>query len=173
MKEHWKYKINWIGFPKTHRKVAGVYKIGDVYVGASKHIRERIIMHFGCAINGCFYPNQFTKAYIMEMIESGKPIDVELLSTDPMDERIFCEKLKLPGNAAITARYYDQLYGIKKKKPMKLYKLTCINEDGRDEENGYFLKEENAKARKAELDSQPRNIKYGIVQYIVEIEIED
>ncbi len=56
---------------------------------------------------------------------------------------------------------------------MKLYKLECLNEDGQIENNGYYLKKENAENAKSEMDSWGGNISYGIVQNIIEIETED
>ena len=56
---------------------------------------------------------------------------------------------------------------------MTFYKLECVNEDGNIEENGYFLKPENAEKAKVELDSCKINIKYGIKQHIITIQTED
>lgn len=56
---------------------------------------------------------------------------------------------------------------------MKLYKLECLTEDGIVEENGYYLNKENAEKTKSVMDKWNRNIKYGIIQNIIEIETED
>ena len=47
---------------------------------------------------------------------------------------------------------------------MKLWKLECLNQDGQNENNGYFLKEINADMCKEDLDGGRENIKYGIIQ---------
>ena len=56
---------------------------------------------------------------------------------------------------------------------MIFYRLECLNEDGDIEENGYFIKKENAELSKKEIDGYKRNIRYGIKQNIIEIETED
>jgi len=56
---------------------------------------------------------------------------------------------------------------------MKLYKLECTTEDGDKETNGYFIIKFNAEIAKIDLDEDMRNIKYGIVQHIIEIQTED
>lgn len=56
---------------------------------------------------------------------------------------------------------------------VRLFKLECINEDGDIENNGYFLKRENAEKRKAEMDDWPGNKRYDIIQKIIEVETED
>ena len=56
---------------------------------------------------------------------------------------------------------------------MKLYKLTCLTEDGDIEINGYYIIKLNAEIAKTTLDAESRNKKYGIIQEIIEIETED
>ena len=56
---------------------------------------------------------------------------------------------------------------------MKLYKLECQDQQGYDEENGYYLDKEKAIKAKKEMDEYPENKKYGIRQNIKEIETVD
>ena len=56
---------------------------------------------------------------------------------------------------------------------MKLFKMTCLNEDGDIETNGYFIDKINAEKAKIEMDIFPMNTRYNIKQNIVEIETED
>lgn len=56
---------------------------------------------------------------------------------------------------------------------MKLYRLWCMNEDGDEETNGYFVVKLNAQIAKQALDSQKGNKKYGIIQFVEELETED
>ncbi len=56
---------------------------------------------------------------------------------------------------------------------MKLYIVECTTQDGFPECNGIFLQKENAQKHKDELDKEPGNIKYGIVQHIIETETQD
>ena len=94
MKKHNKYKIKWIGFPKNHHyKLKGVYLIEDFYIGASIHIRERILSHLRLSskknynsINKALY-DSINKAY-----NDKGYLKVFLLSNDPFDELFFIEK---------------------------------------------------------------------------------
>ena len=81
MRSHWKYKIDYIGFPDTHRKVAGVYMIGTFYVGASKHIRNRILSHCSNAINNS-KGNIGLTLYLKDKILKNEPIELMLLDED-------------------------------------------------------------------------------------------
>jgi hypothetical protein len=56
---------------------------------------------------------------------------------------------------------------------IRIFKLECLTEDGDMETNGYYRTKEAAELKKAELDKYRRNIKYGIKQQIVEIDLED
>ena len=54
-----------------------------------------------------------------------------------------------------------------------IYKLECVTEDGCLESNGYYKTIEKAELIKAEMDKYPMNMKYGIKQQIVPIDLED
>jgi hypothetical protein len=92
MKEHHKFKINWIGFPKTHRKVKGVYRIENFYVGASIHIRSRILSH--CYL--CLSKEDFKVNYNQKMYSELKRcylekgfINVTYLDGNPLNEGVY------------------------------------------------------------------------------------
>jgi len=50
---------------------------------------------------------------------------------------------------------------------MKIYELICISQDGNTETAGFFIKEENAKKAKEELENAPINLEYGIKYKII------
>lgn len=56
---------------------------------------------------------------------------------------------------------------------IRIFKLECLTEDGDMETNGYYKTRKAAELKKAELDKYPMNLKYGIKQQIVEIDLED
>lgn len=56
---------------------------------------------------------------------------------------------------------------------IRIFKLKCLTEDGDMETNGYYKTREAAELKKDELDKYPMNLKYGIKQQIVEIDLED
>lgn len=108
MKNHRKYKIDWVGFPKTHRKVCGVYMIGDsVYVGASSHIRSRILQHIydSCRMG---HINSNVQEYILIQVKNGLPVLVTLLNTNPFMELEVKKNIGLPINPR--ERHYHQNY---------------------------------------------------------------
>ena len=106
MKNHSKYEIEWVGFPKTHRKVRGVYMIGpSIYLGASSHIRCRVLQHIH---NSCRrqHINSSVQEYILIQIEKALPVLVTLLSTDPFMEFEMRKSIGLPINPR--ERYYHE-----------------------------------------------------------------
>ena len=52
------------------------------------------------------------------------------------------------------------------------YCLKCINEDGKEEINGYFLDLKEAEKQKEIIDSFTQNLKYGIKQNIEKLHFE-
>ena len=94
MKEHHLFKINWMGFPKTHRKISGCYMIGNVYIGASTSIRSRIIQH--CAeLYSIIYnnytilgnnPKNIKEKYLVDCIRNNKIINVTYINEDVNEE---------------------------------------------------------------------------------------
>lgn len=56
-------------------------------------------------------------------------------------------------------------------RPLKIYYLSALEEDGNIYVNGYFLSREEAEAEKKRLDKVKINIKYGVVQTINEAQI--
>lgn len=125
MKSHHKFNIKWHGFPENyHRKVKGVYMIGpNVYIGASIHIRRRILEHCREAI----YHNNFCKKwpwlknrkplseYILNQFSSKGHIEIYRLSDDPYDERIWIDILNPKSNNK-SAKTYEQNYKASKDK---------------------------------------------------------
>jgi len=93
MRSHWKYKIDYIGFPESHLKVSGVYIIDDVYVGASKHIRSRIIKHCNNAMNN-IKCNIGLNEYLKMKISDNEPIELMLLEDDIYREGEFIINFK-------------------------------------------------------------------------------
>jgi hypothetical protein len=93
LKSHWKYKIEYIGYPKTHKKVSGVYLIDDVYVGASKHNRLRIISHCNNSCNNN-HNNLELSDYLKIKIFFNQPIKIYFLDNDIYKEGKYIELLK-------------------------------------------------------------------------------
>lgn len=107
MIEHYLYKINYVGFPNTRRKVESVYVIDDVYVGASIHTRQRILSHFRNAMAGRHY-NKELQAYLQAKHLNNEPVVVKMLSKIAFDEAHWIEVIKPKFNkSAIT--YTNQL----------------------------------------------------------------
>ena len=96
MKNHHFFKINWIDFPNKSRRVEGVYLIGNCYVGASTHIRKRILNHL-CHIYSTSYKCFTNKKgvninldnYLIDCIKNNILIDVKYLSNNINDEKKF------------------------------------------------------------------------------------
>ena len=108
MKNHNKYEIDWVGFPQTHRKVCGVYMIGpSIYVGASSHIRSRILQHIHDSCRMA-HINTDVQEYILVQIEMGYPVLVTLLNTDPFMELEVKKNMGLPIKPR--ERHYHQNY---------------------------------------------------------------
>ena len=111
MLPHHKYKIEWIGFPESNlkipRKVKGVYMLGDFYIGASYHIRNRILQHLSDVNNGV-PTNEVKDNKIIDWYCSKGSLLVTLLDPDPFNERYYIENT--PNLTNIQARYYDQSY---------------------------------------------------------------
>lgn len=112
---HSRFPIRWNGFPMAKsKKLKGVYMIGDnVYVGASKHIRRRIIQHCCDAMSQYYNPFIFSdnclKRHIQEVFTNQEALDVYFLSPDPYDEKMFIENLRPLANSP-KGRTYDELY---------------------------------------------------------------
>lgn len=113
MKEHHEFKINWIGFPNTHRKVKGVYKIGNrkaLYIGASIHIRSRILSHIRLVKTNLKYGLKIESEkdkYIQECLLEDKEIDVVMLSDDPNEEKYYHELFDVEKSHAY-AKFYNE-----------------------------------------------------------------
>jgi hypothetical protein len=101
-----KYKITFINFPETNKSVQGVYRINGVYVGASTHIRKRIIQHINSFERG------IKNIRLDSTFKSNKPINVILESYNPMDEEIISKKYGLD---RLNEKFYNQGY-LKNKK---------------------------------------------------------
>ena len=115
MREHYFFKIEWIDFPnKTNRRVSGCYLIGDCYVGASEHIRSRILFH--CAKVFSTVENKFNNHresspvydYIEKCLRNNNPISVKLISKNPNDEKLMFEKYNIAYSSR--TRFYNQTY---------------------------------------------------------------
>lgn len=120
MKEHHFFNIEWIGFPNNkNRKVKGCYLIGDCYVGASCHIRARILNHltevYRVSRNEFKYyniNNSKKSRYLYECISNNEPIKITYINEDPMKEREMYLKYNIPILSNTTT--YDQIYKNKK-----------------------------------------------------------
>lgn len=120
MRPHDKHKIKWNNFPDTYRQVPGVYLINDFYVGASKHIRKRIIQHMNnsmCAFD-CPHVSLPVHCAISEAIKADGYITVTKLSDNPFDEKYFYDKImpvancrRYDGNGA-RAKFYHEVYQV-------------------------------------------------------------
>lgn len=97
MLKHRVFNIKWIGFPENNtRRVKGCYMIGDIYIGASVHIRARILSHCATVCNctkkefktysrgTCNYD---VYSYILGCMVRNEPIEVKLLSNNPYDKK--------------------------------------------------------------------------------------
>lgn|SRR5690606_24396483 len=104
MLPHHFFKIEWIGFPNTRRKVAGCYLIGDCYVGASLHIRRRILSHLSSvySVDKEDFVDDYLKLksdkerYIYKCIATGEPVRVTYISDNVMDEKEMHIKYNIP-----------------------------------------------------------------------------
>lgn len=92
MREHWKFKIHYKGYPSTHRKVESVYCIDGLYIGASMHTRGRILAHLNGALRRKHVNKQLQEHLIKKHL-SGEPIIVEMLSNNVFDESEWIQKL--------------------------------------------------------------------------------
>lgn len=110
MIKHQKININWIGFPKTRRRVKCVYMIEDFYIGATTHVRERILSHIAGTFNTYnFYKNleeygdyekfqdKLSKVQnkILEYYNKNHIINVTFLDEDPYKENEYIDMYKL------------------------------------------------------------------------------
>lgn len=105
MREHFYFKIDWVGFPKTHRKVKGCYLIGNVYVGASKHIRARVLQHLRevYSVTDSEFTHTYDSSnpkpkldYLFARILFKEPIRVEYISDNTNDEEDMHLKYNIP-----------------------------------------------------------------------------
>ena len=96
-----KYNIVFIGFPDKNKKIKGVYNIGDFYIGASSHIRKRIIQHF-LNIRTGYGCNR-----VIEGIQNKKQIIVKYEFENPNDEMEISKKY---GVNISRERFYHQLF---------------------------------------------------------------
>lgn len=81
LKSHWKFKIDYVNFPKTNRKFAGVYMIDNVYIGASKHNRGRIISHCNAALRN-EHGNLGLNNYLNKKITNNETIIIRHIDSD-------------------------------------------------------------------------------------------
>lgn len=54
---------------------------------------------------------------------------------------------------------------------MTIYELSCLNEDGKIESNGFYRDKDDAESSKKVIDEFPMNVRYGIKQNIIEHEL--
>ena len=94
LKDHWKFKINYIGYPNTHRKVASVYCIDGVYIGTSIHTRLRILSHLHSAERNLKNMNPFFIEYLKDKIKNKIPINVYCLDSNVYMEGFYINKIK-------------------------------------------------------------------------------
>lgn len=105
------FNIEWIDFPQVkNRSVRGVYMIGDsIYIGASKHIRKRVLSHFHNAKRGSDV-NTKIKEYFSTKTENNLPLKVTFLSDNTDLERCFQDKLMPKRLVSKFERNYHQIY---------------------------------------------------------------
>lgn len=105
------FNIEWINFPDVkNRAIKGVYMIGDNnYIGASKHIRKRILSHLFNAKRDTSM-NVNLKNYISIQNQNKLPIKVTFLSEDTNLEREFQNKLMPNRVVSKLERSYNQIY---------------------------------------------------------------
>lgn len=101
-KEHSKFKINFVNYPETKRKVSGVYLIEDVYVGASKSIRSRIVGHLNAALRKSHPNNEFGE-YLRLKINDNHPIDIFIIDNDVYREGFYIKMMKPKFNRSLTS----------------------------------------------------------------------
>lgn len=102
LKDHWKFKINFVNYPETNRRVSGVYLIEDVYVGASKSIRSRIVNHLNAALRKSHPNNEFGE-YLRLKIINNHPIDIFIIDDDMYKEGFYIEMMKPKFNRTLTS----------------------------------------------------------------------
>lgn len=107
-----KYNVRFENLPDTHHKITGVYMIGDFYIGASKHIRERVLVHLRGLDRG-YHENRQLKESFHEFIETYGGIRISLLNLEPKSEAYFIDKYKKRGFPLVnnfSAQSYHQRY---------------------------------------------------------------
>lgn len=111
MKSHWKHNIIWHNFPESNRKIKGVYLIEDLYIGASIHIRSRIIHHINTAYSNLNKYNIIDSELAMSilyLLEINKQINIYYISDNPIEEEKFCYIYKPKLNNLSRCKFYGQ-----------------------------------------------------------------
>ena len=108
MIKHDEHNIEWVGFPKNRfRRIKGVYMIGDIYIGASVHIRRRIIQHLNDCKRGR-HSNNDVLCYFNSCNQNKTPIQVRFLSNNPFDEDDLTNLFNV--KTSNQSRFYHQIY---------------------------------------------------------------
>lgn len=106
MRKHESINFEFIGFPDTHRKIEGVYLFGEnAYVGASIHIRNRVISHVRAFLRNA-HENKKMVAYLNECYSQNKPIQVTYLSENVNDEQFYSKQIIEESNP--NSRFYNK-----------------------------------------------------------------
>lgn len=88
MLKHDLFNIRWCYFPETKKKVPGVYIIENIYLGASRDIRKRILNHLHAIKRGS-HLNTDLSISLLPKIKNNEQINVILLSNDPFEESFY------------------------------------------------------------------------------------
>lgn len=111
MKSHWKHNIIWHNFPKSNRKIKGVYLIEDLYIGASINIRSRIITHINnayCNLNKYNIKDSELGKYILYLLHTNNKINIYYISENPIEEEKYYHIYKPKLNNLSKGKFYGQ-----------------------------------------------------------------
>lgn len=104
--------IVYVDFPKTFRKIKGVYCIENVYIGASHSIKERIRSHINEAIH-CYNKNyKLTNLqdFIIISILLTEKVHVRYINKDPFMEHFEYLKNKTVFNSENIGVFYHNSF---------------------------------------------------------------
>lgn len=105
-----KFNAIFHNFPETHRKIKGVYLIGDFYIGASIHVRSRILSHLRDS-DKREHTNKGFQAEFDRYIKEYNRVDITLLNSEPRAESFFIKKFShLPLVNDLSAKTYAEQY---------------------------------------------------------------
>ena len=101
--------VTLIGFPNHKKVFGGVYMIGDCYIGASKHVRKRLISHIQM-VKRDRHPVDRVYKYFEDCIAKDVNPVIILLSLDPYDEYEMKKKLQHIVPIIKEEKFYHERY---------------------------------------------------------------